>query len=444
MKKTILAILLLLICLTAVAQDSHAGHDHETSTEGYYTCPMHPTVVQDEPGDCPICGMDLVKEDGSTSSATSNSKAIYIDPVVVQNMGVRTAEAELRDISSQIRTVGKLQATDVAETSFNLKFEGWVEKIFVNEVGALVSMGDPLFEIYSPQLISAQEEYLITLRSEGRTSRLTAAGRKKLERWDIPEAHIKKLEASEDADLNVIMRSPYTGYVLHKMTQQGAKVKAGKDLYHFLNLDKIWVMADIYEFDIPLVELGTEVEVELPNLNKKLTGKIDYIYPLLDPKTRTLKVRIELPNRDHLLKPGMFATLYLETQPSSQTLTIPTEAVIHSGNKKLVFVYLSNGHFEPREVETGLLDDKQFLTEILTGVHEGEQVVTSGQFLLDSESQLKEAVRKLLETRRLAQTSTSEPISTETYFTCPMHPTIVQNEAGECPICGMDLVEEEQ
>jgi len=483
MKKTILALILLLIALVAVAQDNHSSHDHETSAEGYYTCPMHPTVVQDEPGDCPICGMDLVKEEATLKQsgerkikywvapmdskyiseepgkspmgmdlipvyeddqATTSSNALYIDPAVVQNMGVRTAEAKLEDISRQIRTIGKLQAADAAETSYNLKFEGWIEQIFVDEVGASVSKGDPLFEIYSPQLISAQEEYLITLRNEGRASKLTTAARKKLERWDIPENHIKKIEASENADQNVIMTSPYNGYVLHKMTQQGAKVKAGKDLYHFLNLDEIWVMADIYEFDIPLIELGAKVEVVLPNINMKLIGEVDYIYPLLDPKTRTLKLRIELPNLDHQLKPGMIATIYLESDPTWQTLTVPTEAVIYSGSRKLVFVSLPNGHFEPREVETGLLDDKQFLTEITSGVEKGEQVVTSGQFLLDSESQLKEAVRKLLESRRLGKASISEPTNSETYFTCPMHPSIVQDEAGECPICGMDLVEKDK
>lgn len=489
MKKTFIILALLLLSLTVIAQEKHTGHDHETTADGYYTCPMHPTVVQDEPGDCPICGMDLVKEEAAATPTkekkikywvapmdpnfisdepgkspmgmdlvpvyedetdSTPSNALYIDPVVVQNMAVRTAEATRENISRQIRTVGKLQAADAAETSYNLKFDGWVENIYVNEVGALVSKGDPLFEIYSPQLISAQEEYLITLRNEGRASRLTKAARRKLERWDIPEKHIKKIEASENADQNVIMTSPYTGYVLHKMTKQGAKVKAGMDLYHFANLDEIWVMADIYEFDIPQLKLGASAKIELSNLNKTMRAEVDYIYPSLDPKTRTQKIRFKLPNGEHKLKPGMLATIYLESETIIDAITVSSEAVIHSGSRKLVFIYLPNGHFEPRDVETGLRDDEQFLTEITSGVNEGELVVTSGQFLLDSESQLKEAVRKLLEVRKLAKATTTtsdksshtESSNSETYYTCPMHPTVVQDEPGECPICGMDLVEE--
>jgi Cu(I)/Ag(I) efflux system membrane fusion protein/cobalt-zinc-cadmium efflux system membrane fusion protein len=219
-------------------------------------------------------------------------------------------------------------------------------------------------------------------------------------------------------------------------------------LYRIGDLRKIWVNADVYEFDAPWVEVGQRATMELSfQRGKTYEGSVSYIYPTLSEKTRTLKVRLEFENPGLALKPGMFATVQIEAQRRNDVLVVPTEAIIHSGTRQILFVATDLGKYEKREITTGLVGDR-YVTEVLSGVEPGERVVTSGQFLLDSESQLQEAVQKLLEARLQAKErkAGAHPVSTsaeegETYWTCSMHPQIVQEEPGTCPICGMDLVE---
>jgi Cu(I)/Ag(I) efflux system membrane fusion protein/cobalt-zinc-cadmium efflux system membrane fusion protein len=364
-------------------------------------------------------------------------------------MGVRVKHVSFKDISHNIRTIGKVEIADDKSYVVNLRFSGWVEQMFANKVGQKIVKGTKLFEIYSPELITAQEEYLLGVNTYGKDSKITKASAKKLRLWNIPKTHLDKILSENNAQQNVIITSPFSGHILHKNIKEGSKIKAGTDLYHIGNLDKIWIIADLYEFDASSVKAGQNVTLEFTNLPGEIkNGIISFVYPTLNPKTRTQKIRIELNNSDLIMKPGMFATVRIEVDKLQKVLIVPTEAIINSGERKIVFLSRGNGKFEPREIITGLSDDKEYYTEVISGLEENEIVVVSGQFLIDSESQLQEAVQKLLDAK-FRSSSDSESTdnhnhSGSTYFTCPMHPTIVQDEAGDCPICGMDLVEEEQ
>lgn len=443
----ILIVVLMLIIACSKAQNTEISETYEQDdTESYYTCPMHPTIVQQEPGSCPICGMDLVLENSSErEEKEADSRSIYIDPVVVQNMGIRIDHVARKDIIRNIRTIGKVELADDRSYSLNLKYSGWIEKIYADKTGMKISKGDPLFQIYSPEIISAQEEYLNAVKTFGKDSDLARSSARRLQLWSIPSSHLQQIVAEDNAQKNPEIYTPLSGFVLHKTIQQGSFVQAGKDLYHIGNLDKIWIMAEIYEFDIPFLKSGSIVNLELTNIpGRKLLGYIDYIYPILSEKTRTQKIRIELDNKDHEIKPGMFATLNIESEVYKNVLAVPSEAIIRSGNKQIVFVSSGNGKYEAKEITAGVTDDLDGFTQIIEGLNEQDVVVTSGQFLLDSESQLREAVQKLLNTKlenKSEISSAGEIHSHESYFTCPMHPTIVQDEEGECPICGMDLVE---
>ncbi|MDP8226962.1 MAG: efflux RND transporter periplasmic adaptor subunit [Candidatus Celaenobacter polaris] len=448
-KLSLIPMIFLLIIVGCTSKQPENSAKLESS---YYTCPMHPEVVQDEEGDCPICGMELVVRQASSETKNEqgydNSKTITIDPTVVQNMGIRVQHISYRDISHNIRTTGKVEIAEDESYSVNLRFSGWIEKIYADKTGQKVLKGDKLFEIYSPELIAAQEEYLLSVNTYGKDSKISKAAEKKLLLWNIPNRHLEKIISANDAQQNMIFVSPFSGHIIHKNIKEGSKVKAGMDLYHISNLDKIWIIADIYELDAPFVQEGQNVTLELTNLQGKTrTGKIAFIYPTLDPKTRTQRIRIELENPNLSLKPGMFANVTIEVNQLNDVLTVPAEAIINTGERKIVFLSRGNGKFESREILTGLTDESEYYTEVISGLEKDEVVVVSGQFLLDSESQLQEAVQKLRDAKFSSNSNSDNEQNHShdaiSFFTCPMHPTIVQEEAGDCPICGMDLVQKE-
>ncbi len=419
-----------------VGTGEQAGQDEAASL---WTCGMHPQVVQDHPGSCPLCGMNLTPT--SQAKTGDGGGLVSIDPVVVQNMGVRTQVVNSQTIYRHLRTIGEVQVAEDEVSVVNLRFNGWVERIFVDKTGDEVKQGQRLFEIYSPELVAAQEEYLLALRGQGPDSALTHSARRKLELWDIDKRDIDAMATSGEAARSIAIRAPSAGYVLHKNVVEGARIKAGQDLYRIGDLASIWVEAEVYEFDAPWVALGQPAQMELSfQKGTVLEGEVAYIYPTLNPKSRTLRVRLEFDNPGVALKPGMFATVHIQYRRQDDTLAVPTEAVVHSGERELVFVSLGSGRFAAREVTTGLVADHR-LTEVLSGLEEGEVVVTSGQFLIDSESQLQEAVQKLLALR--AGEGTTGEATTSTVYSCPMHPEVLQAEPGRCPDCGMFLEERE-
>jgi Cu(I)/Ag(I) efflux system membrane fusion protein/cobalt-zinc-cadmium efflux system membrane fusion protein len=401
-----------------------------------YTCGMHPHVVQEEPGTCPICGMDLTPVRATRDETPAESGGVSIDPAVVQNMGARVEPARRQTVFRHVRSIGEVEVGEDQISVVNLRFSGWVEKIHVDKTGDPVERGQTLIEIYSPELVAAQEEYLLALRTQGAGSALARSAQRKLKLWDVPDREIEAIAKSGKARRELPIRSPRSGFVLHKNVVEGARVEAGEDLYRIGDLSHIWVTVEVYEFDAPWVEVGQPAQMELSHeQGKVLEGQVAYIYPTLNEVSRTLTVRLEFENPGIRLKPGMFATVYIQFRRVDDVLAIPTEAIIDSGRRKIVFVAVGDGRFEPREIVTGLTGDHH-VTEIRSGLEEGDEVVVSGQFLIDSESQLQEAIRKMLARRSGAVPAEPNP---ETVFSCPMHPEVISDEAGRCPVCGMFL-----
>ncbi len=480
--RTLILALALALPLVSCGDEATSEAPSEQAGAQLYTCGMHPQVVQDHPGSCPLCGMDLTPMKGGGGAAKGSAPegerelshwvapmdpgyisdkpgkspmgmdlvpvytdevgaggggVVGVDPVVVQSMGVRSSVARPQTIFRHLRTIGEVQVAEDEVSVVNLRFSGWVDRILVDKTGDPVKAGQRLFEIYSPELVAAQEEYLLALRSADEA--LARSARRKLELWDIEARDIDAIARSGDAARTLSIRSPSSGYVLHKSVVEGARVAAGKDLYRIGDLAKIWVEAEVYEFDAPWVELGQPAQMELSfQKGTLLEGEVTYIYPTLNPKTRTLRVRLEFDNPGVALKPGMFATVHIQYRKKEDVLAVPTEAIIHTGERELVFLALGQGRFTAREVTTGLVADHH-MTEVLTGLSAGEVVVTSGQFLLDSESQLQEAIAKLLAVR--AGGGEEARATVTTVYSCPMHPEVLQAGPGRCNECGMFLEE---
>jgi len=422
----------------------HEAHAEEARQ---YTCGMHPFIIENQPGDCPICGMKLTPLKTAAAPAGGDRAVKYwvapmdpsyisdkpgkspmgmdlvpvyegesvvgqiinIDPATRQNMGVRTEKAKRRDLGRAIRTVGVVSYEEPRQYSVNSKIEGWIERLHVNQTGGFVKKGAPMLEIYSPALVAAQEEYLLAvagLRTLGDSpapdvadgaGRLVASAKKRLAYWDISDEQIEKIEAKGEADKTLTLYAPYDGVVTAKMVREGMFVTAGMELFTIADISTVWVYADIYEYELPRVARGQAVTIELPyREGETMRGVIDTVYPYVEPATRTVKARVSLDNRDYALKPDMYVNVRIQAEARRGVLAIPAEAVINSGETKTVFVERGEGRFEPRLVKTGLQSGDGYV-EIIQGVLEGEAVVTSAQFMLDSESALRTAIRKMLE-----------------------------------------------
>lgn len=383
----------------------------------YWVAPMDTAYIREEPGKSPM-GMDLVpvyEEEGEEKEPTST---IRIDPVTMQNMGVRLARVRRKPLARYIRTFGNITYDETRIYTFNTKFNGWIEKLHVTFVGEKVTKGQPLFDIYSPELVTAQEEFLLALQQYDSLSkstyssiregarRLLDAARTRLRYWDLTDGQIMKLEKDGAPQKTLTIYSPASGVVIKKLAFEGHYVKAGQHQYEIADLSRVWVDVDIYEYELPWVRKGMEAEMELAYIpGKRFHGKVLFIYPFLESKTRTAKLRLEFPNRNYELKPDMYATVHLKSAKPGDSLVIPQEAVIDSGVRKVVFVFLGKGKFQPREVQLGVEgNDNEY--QVLKGLHEGEEIVVSAQFMLDSESRLREAIQKMLEVRKKASPAT--------------------------------------
>ncbi len=372
----------------------------------YWKAPMDPNFVRDAPGKSPM-GMDLVPE-CPTGGGEMSDGGVFIEANTIQNIGVRTIPVERRDLVRAVRAVGRVAYDERRITHVHTKVRGWVEELFIDYVGQQVERGQPLLEIYSPELVTTQEELLLAARYRTATQKspfedvrgggksLLSAAKRRLALWDIPDRDIERLLETGEVKRTLTLYAPAGGVVTRLGVRSGMKVEPNSNLYTIADLSRVWVLADIYEYELPWIELGQQATVELSYLpGESMRTEITYISPFLDPKTRTTEIRLELDNSAGKLKPEMFGNTLIEGSPRQDVLAIPTEAVIRSGTRTVAMVALGDGRFEPREIELGL-DTGDGWLEIRGGLREGEDVVVSGQFLIDSESKFQEAFGKLL------------------------------------------------
>ncbi len=401
-----------------------------------YTCGMHPQIIREAPGNCPICGMKLQPVRASVARAAgavtdptaattgprtvkyyrstmipgqvsdhpgkdtmgmdmvpvyeggdSAADTIQIDAVTIQRMNLKTASVERGPVRREIRTVGTIAYDEAGLRDITVKYEGWIEKLYVDTNWARVQAGDPLFEIYSPELYNAELNYLIAVRSEGAAGGpLTRAARERLRLFDLPDAFVAELARSGEAPRTYLFRAPAGGVVIEKMAVTGQMMKAGEIIYRLADLSTVWVLAQIYEKDLALVRDGQPAVVRTSyGPERAYEGKVQLLLPQVEDLTRSATARIVLPNADGYLRPGMFVDVRFAVQLADSAVLVPDMAVLRSGEHNTVFIARHDGSFEPREVKLGVRSEGNFY-EVLAGLNAGERVVTSGQFLLDSES----------------------------------------------------------
>ncbi len=375
----------------------------EPSAEGrqilYWRAPMDPNETYDRPGKSRM-GMDLVPVYADEGGASSEG-VVAIDPVTLQNIGVRTTPVTVEALERAMRTTGRFEMNEQGAYTVSLKVGGWVEQLFVDYEGAIVRKGQPLLALYSPELVSTQEEYLLALRNARRLTegpaaedarRLLEAARRRLAYWDLTEAQIQHLEASGTPQRTLTFYAPASGEMMNKHVVEGQQVAAGQALMDLVDISKIWLIADVYEQDLGWVKTGTAARIELPyQPGQTWQGRVEHIYYMLDPESRTARARIVLPGgKQTPFKPGMYATVYLEGTQTAPAAVVPEEAVLRTGEEDVVIVSLGGGRFQPRTVRTGIQADGK--VQILEGLQEGDLVVTSAQFLIDSEARLKGAL----------------------------------------------------
>jgi len=383
----------------------------------YWRAPMDPTEMYDEPGKS-LMGMDLVPV-FVDEETVSGAGQVSISSVVAQNMGVRYADAKRIDLFRSIRTVAEVMVDEEKVYQVNARISGWVEKLHVGFGGARIEKGQALLEIYSPELVSTQQEYLLAkkhfeLVSGSRdaatitdASRMIEASLARLRNWEIPEDAIRSLQETGEVQRTVLLRSPATGIVMKKQVIEGDHIEIGKNLFQIADLRSVWVHASLFDNELLWIREGQVARVELSHLpGITHVGEVSYIYPLMRERARDVHVRIILENDDLKIKPGMFANVELEGRHLENVIVVPTEAIIRSGERSLVFVANGEGNFDPIEVVLGAEGGEgNRLVHVISGLEEGARVVVSAQFLIDSESRLQEAIQKL----RVTSTESSEP-----------------------------------
>jgi Cu(I)/Ag(I) efflux system membrane fusion protein len=387
------------------------------SSSTYY-CPMHPSYRSEHPGNCPICNMTLIPlEAGSVpeDAATVEGHATVTIPSERQQwIGVESARVERKPAKRTIRAAGRVEFDERKLSAISLKYGGWIEELQVKSTGESVVPGAQLFSIYSPELYEAQRVYALARAglqagAPGVVGQeLAESARQKLLLWDMTEEQLAALEAGGAPERVSVVHSKARGVVTRREVVAGARVEPGAVLYELAELSSVWIHAEIYETEISVVHVGAEATIALEALpGERLRGTIVYVYPSLDPTTRTARVRLELDNADGKLKPGMYGTVLIGVDLGEQ-LVIDDEAILDTGRRKLVFVDLGEGRFEPREVTLGHRGDGQAV--VLEGLEENERVVTSGNFLVDSESRLKAALHGIASTPGEGAGSDGEPV----------------------------------
>ena len=380
----------------------------------YYVDPMHTWYKSDKPGVAPDCGMALepvyagegpaAKPAGAASNeeGPANESAIRISSEKQQLIGMRTGQAEWTTGGETIRVPGRVVVDETRVTRVHAKVEGWIERVYADFTGQVVNEGQPLLTLYSPELLASQQELLLALRANDlmrhssmadairNGDSLVEAARRRLELWDLSRAEIAEIERTGTPVKSITLRSPASGYVTARNAFASQKITPETELYAITDLSRVWVLADVFEADAPQVRLGQSARIILPGTSRTLAAKVSYLPPEIDPSSRTLKVRLDLPNPGTALKPDMFVDVSMELG-AARRLTVPADAVIDTGTTQTVFLDRGNGVFEPRRVEIGVrIGDR---VEIRKGLAAGDRIVTSAAFLLDSESQMKGAAQ---------------------------------------------------
>jgi len=368
----------------------------------YYRNPMGLPDTSPVPKKDPM-GMDYIPVyEGGEDGGPASGNEIKISTEKVQKLGVRTEPAQSRSLDRVVRASGRIEPDERRTYAIAPKFEGYVERLHVNVTGQPVGRGQPLFEVYSPELVSAQREYAIASQgmealkdagpqAQSSMKQLAEASLLRLKNWDISEEQVKALAKSGEAKRTLTFRSPVSGIVTEKKAVQGMRFMPGEPLYQVVDLSSVWVVADVFEQDIGLVRTGAKAKVRINAYpDKVFEGNVTYVYPTLKAETRTVPVRVELANPGQLLKPAMFAQVELPVSGKGHVVTVPVSAVIDSGTRQIVLVQHAEGRFEPREVKLGSRSENH--VEVMEGVKEGEPVVVAANFLIDAESNLKAAV----------------------------------------------------
>lgn len=509
-----------------------SNKNHQNQSEGQlWTCGMHPDIITDEPGTCPICGMNLVPKKGTGTTATGERKILYyrspmnpsvtspdpmkdemgmdyvavyengngsegvvsIDPVVMQNMNVKTVKVEKRELNSTVVTNGILTTNEMGDYVVSTRVDGWVEKLYINFIGQKVKKGDKLLEIYSPALVTAQQELLTAISYQKATSNsnlkdvlnsgneLINNAMRKLQLLEMSDTEIERVKTSKEVNTYITLYAQKDGTVILKNIIEGQKIMPGMSLLQVSNLTSLWLTADIYEYELVKIALGSKAEIKFNFMpGKTFIGKISFIYPTIDEKTRTAKIRIDISNNDNLLKPAMLANVVIQGVNLGSFPVIPENAVLRGGKKDIVILSLGNGKFKPQEIKLG--DYSQGFYQVLSGLSEGTDIVSSAQFMIDSESNLNAAVSQYTssnsEQRNNSQNTDSKEkdiklkkneqmdkqaeeikkhesivregmIDLESIdinkdgkvFQDPMDWNVISEQEGRCPLCNMKLQE---
>ena len=380
---------------------------------GQYTCPMCPEIVSDTAGDCPKCGMPLEQVPPDTTSHAGHDMSdmgamaepapvqglvtITLDPKRLQLIGIKTGAIERRSLDGALKLTGYVTPDESKITDVHVRVSGWVKKLYVNETGEQMFSGAPLMTLYSQDLYQAQQDLILAAQSTQRAgdksltelrSQLLSAARQRLSLLGLSDAEISAIESSGKPMPELTLKSPVTGVVMQKSVVEGQFVGPDQTLFTIADLRRVWVLADVYEKDLGAVKVGTPVTLSVTS-GEKISGKVSFVYPTISAETRTAKVRLEFDNPGLALRPGMYADVSVATGAGS-TLAVPLDAVMDGGESKYVFVVHNGVQFEPRKVTVGRSSDEWY--EVLGGLNQGETVVTSANFLIDSESRLQAAI----------------------------------------------------